>query len=130
MPLAGTDAKIWELKQEIEALRSRLGEMNIFWYSRAVSWEEVRANREALLNDSDWTQMSDGQLSAEDKTAWATYRQELRDLPAIFENVEHVNQVEWPKQPGSLGYDAGQADPNVQTEYGSDDSGDNGPNPN
>lgn len=39
----------------------------------------VRAKRNQLLTDSDWTQLSDSPV---DKTAWATYRQQLRDLPA------------------------------------------------
>ena len=39
----------------------------------------VRRSRTELLNDSDWTQIAD---STADKTAWATYRQQLRDISA------------------------------------------------
>ena len=48
--------------------------------------EQVRAKRDQLLKDSDWTQLPD---SPADKEAWATYRQALRDLPeaAAFPNV-------------------------------------------
>jgi hypothetical protein len=37
----------------------------------------IRIQRNQLLKDSDWTQVTDAPV---DKTAWATYRQELRDI--------------------------------------------------
>jgi hypothetical protein len=42
---------------------------------------ELRKIRNALLRDCDWTQFVDSPLSQEQKQAWATYRQQLRDLP-------------------------------------------------
>lgn len=39
---------------------------------------EVRAERDALLSASDWTQVADATV---DKAAWAAYRQALRDIP-------------------------------------------------
>ena len=39
----------------------------------------VRNSRTEKLKDSDWTQIAD---STADKTAWATYRQALRDITA------------------------------------------------
>ena len=39
----------------------------------------VRAERNRLLAESDWTQVADAPV---DKAAWATYRQELRDITA------------------------------------------------
>lgn len=41
-------------------------------------WEQLRNWRNAELSKSDWTQIAD---STADKSAWAAYRQELRDLP-------------------------------------------------
>ena len=41
-----------------------------------------RTTRNKLLADSDWTQMNDSPLANEAKTAWATYRQSLRDITA------------------------------------------------
>lgn len=38
---------------------------------------QVRFQRNQLLKDSDWTQVADAPV---DKTAWATYRQALRDI--------------------------------------------------
>jgi hypothetical protein len=41
--------------------------------------KSVRTSRTEKLNDCDWTQIAD---STADKTAWATYRQALRDITA------------------------------------------------
>lgn len=40
---------------------------------------DARAQRNALLSASDWTQVADAPA---DKVAWATYRQALRDITA------------------------------------------------
>jgi hypothetical protein len=42
-------------------------------------FERIRNWRTRELAASDWTQLAD---STANKSAWATYRQELRDLPA------------------------------------------------
>ena len=49
--------------------------------------ESVRLRRDGALAGSDWTQLADAPVDA---AAWATYRQELRDLPAAsdFPNVD------------------------------------------
>lgn len=44
--------------------------------------EIVREDRNQRLADSDWTQFNDSPLTTADKTAWATYRQQLRDVTA------------------------------------------------
>lgn len=49
----------------------------------------VRAERNRLLTSSDWTQLPD---SVVDKSAWATYRQGLRDLPSSL-TQENINRV-------------------------------------
>jgi hypothetical protein len=40
----------------------------------------IRSLRNEKLKSSDWTQVLDAPV---DKTAWATYRQALRDIPSI-----------------------------------------------
>jgi hypothetical protein len=55
--------------------------------------QSMRAARNQLLADSDWTQLSDAQC---DKTAWATYRQALRDFPATWESSEIADFPERP----------------------------------
>jgi hypothetical protein len=42
-----------------------------------TQWQVVRTQRNQMLKDSDWTQLSDSPV---DKAAWATYRQALRDI--------------------------------------------------
>ena len=53
----------------------------------------VRNQRNQLLKDSDWTQIAD---SPADKTAWATYRTALRDIPAAS---GFPWTMTWPTQP-------------------------------
>jgi hypothetical protein len=57
---------------------------------------EVRAERNKLMHDTDWTQVADGQLSDSVKAAWVTYRQELRDLSAAS-GFPHT--MAWPTKP-------------------------------
>ena len=57
---------------------------------------ELKNNRNGYLRDSDWTQGTDAPLTVEQKTAWATYRQELRDLP---DNTEDPRNITWPTKP-------------------------------
>ena len=61
----------------------------------------TRAHRDALLRDSDWTQIADASLGAHTVEEWATYRQELRDLPATSNvcNGGKVSEVVWPDDP-------------------------------
>ena len=58
-----------------------------------VYWNTLRNERTELLDKSDWTQVADAPV---DKSAWATYRQQLRDLPA---NTTDPRNTTWPTQP-------------------------------
>ena len=53
----------------------------------------VRRSRTEKLKDSDWTQIAD---STADKTAWATYRQALRDVPS---QAGFPWTITWPESP-------------------------------
>jgi hypothetical protein len=55
--------------------------------------EEIRSERDFLLKKSDWTQLPDAPV---DQTAWAAYRQELRDIPQQKGFPENVT---WPTKP-------------------------------
>lgn len=59
----------------------------------AAKSAEVRAIRNKLLADSDWTQISDATV---DKAAWLAYRQELRDITAT---PGFPWNVVWPMKP-------------------------------
>ncbi len=69
----------------------------------AVPMKMLRSIRTQLLKDSDWTSLPDNSLSSEKKTEWATYRQELRDLPSTvspqLDSKGTLINVTWPTQP-------------------------------
>lgn len=47
----------------------------------------ARHARSGALAATDWTQTADSPLAAEQKNAWARYRQELRDFPASIASI-------------------------------------------
>jgi hypothetical protein len=53
----------------------------------------AREDRTRRLSATDWTQLADAPV---DKTAWATYRQALRDVPA---QAGFPWNVQWPDTP-------------------------------
>jgi len=55
--------------------------------------ERMRLRRDRLLVESDWAMIPD---TPTDKTAWATYRQALRDFPATWEPSPTVDFPERP----------------------------------
>ena len=69
----------------------------------------LREERDAMLKESDWTQTPD--VPDAIKTAWKTYRQELRDLPSKYPNPTfdgnanvaskhlRLTDVIWPTKP-------------------------------
>ena len=61
----------------------------------APTWEQIRAQRDALLKESDWSITSDA-TPKPSKEAWLTYRQALRDLP---QNFSEPSEVVWPEKP-------------------------------
>ena len=66
-----------------------------------MAMEDLRAKRNKLLADCDWTQFADSPLTAEQKYPYAEYRQQLRDLTNGLTTVEDVNSVTWPTKPGA-----------------------------
>ena len=57
-----------------------------------AQWAIVRADRNAKLAACDWTQLPDAPV---DQAAWATYRQELRDITTQSDPFNIV----WPEVP-------------------------------
>ena len=53
------------------------------------TWDEIRIERNRLLKDSDWTQVSDAPDSI-DQWSWKVYRFNLRNLPQKYNNAEDV----------------------------------------
>lgn len=76
-----------------EMFYSRLDELPVenipldWWFERYRNW------REKELKNTDWTQLPDASVN---KSIWASYRQELRDLPTAqdFPNTELPSRPE------------------------------------
>ena len=59
-----------------------------------VNWNSIRDQRQHKLDASDWTMMPD--IKLENKEAWITYRQALRDIPQIYQDP---TAIIWPVAP-------------------------------
>jgi hypothetical protein len=67
-------------------------------------WGDLRYLRNKRLANSDWTQLSDTNLTEEEIELWRIYRQELRNLPdniidpkpLVLEDTDHED---WPVPP-------------------------------
>jgi hypothetical protein len=66
----------------------------------AYQFNFLRLDRDSLLRDSDINVTADrwAAMSTETQTAWATYRQALRDLPA--NTIDPLNPT-WPTRTGA-----------------------------
>lgn len=62
----------------------------------SMQWAAIRTKRNAFIKETDHTQVIDSPFDVDKRTEFATYRQELRDLPQSFENPD---DVVWPVKP-------------------------------
>ena len=76
-------------QEEIDARKSRLTPMR---------WDSLRKERNDKLAESDAYVLPDrwSAYTSEQQTAWATYRQALRDLP---QNTQDPFNPVWPTKP-------------------------------
>ena len=56
----------------------------------------TRAQRNALLSQSDWTVLLDAPLTPQKQQEWINYRRDLRDLP---QQAGFPRQVNFPNKP-------------------------------
>ena len=83
----------WDTKKaEIDAAEAALNAP----LTDAQKLEAFKAERTGRLKASDWTQLSDNQLSDAKVAEWRVYRQALRDLPASTSDPENPT---WPTKP-------------------------------
>jgi len=75
--------------EEIKALEDHAAEADL-------DFSRIRVERNSLLSQTDWTQLADAKLGDHTAEEWATYRQELRDLPSKHSKV---SEVVWPTEP-------------------------------
>jgi hypothetical protein len=64
---------------------------NAQWLAVARWW------RNALLTESDWSQVSDNSLTEVQRETWRQYREELRDITTAFTNPKDIVFPDLPK---------------------------------
>lgn len=62
-------------------------------------WAGVRYQRNALLAQSDWTQLADNVINSDLQTSWRNYRQALRDITTTYSSAESDDDITWPTKP-------------------------------
>ena len=67
--------------------------------TETLTWDSIRATRDQILKDTDWTMTSGATV---DQAQWAAYRQNLRDLPQTYKD-KTPDDVVWPTQPSTAG---------------------------
>jgi len=65
----------------------------------AEEWKQIRAERNRLLSESDWTQGGDSPLTTQQKSDWAVYRTSLRTLPEDQSSKTKYSDITWPTKP-------------------------------
>ena len=78
----------------LEELKNGQAEL-VPYIEPAPTWEQIKAQRDQLLIQSDWTTLSDA-TPKPNKEAWLTYRQALRDITKTYSSPESVI---WPTDP-------------------------------
>jgi hypothetical protein len=59
----------------------------------------VRGVRDHRLYVSDWSQLSDNELTDKERAKWTEYRHYLRKMPEIYADVTHPEEIVWPEPP-------------------------------
>ena len=67
--------------------------------TETLTWDSIRATRDKILRDTDWTMTTGATV---DQAQWAAYRQNLRDLPQTYKD-KTPDDVVWPTQPSTAG---------------------------
>ncbi len=76
--------------------------------TKTWSWDaasvlaDIRRERDSKLKMSDWTQLSDTNLTSEQKAAAVDYRRALRDVTNGLNNPVNAAAVDWPTPPDFL----------------------------
>ena len=87
-----------ELTEVVEQLKATVYKEDILAIPD-TNWDVVRAKRDILLKNSDWT-MTPG--ATVDQRFWSAYRQVLRDLPQTY-GPHNLHKLKWPEPPGLAG---------------------------
>ena len=63
---------------------------------KALTWKNLRQERNTRLAEVDWVFSGDYKLSPEEHALWVTYRKTLRELPSTTEDPANPT---WPEKP-------------------------------
>lgn len=61
------------------------------------TWEDIRRKRDQMLLDAERRYNFD--TPEEVLALWRAYKQQLRDIPTTYADLEDLNQIEWPDDP-------------------------------
>lgn len=97
--------KYWNFTQE--TFLDRPVKPGFYYHWENQEWtlnvSELRAElgrmRNLRLRAADWTQLPDVTLTPAKIQEWRDYRQALRDLPALYPDITHIDDVVWPTPP-------------------------------
>jgi hypothetical protein len=64
-----------------------------------IALDNLRAKRNALLNESDYIVLPDSSIPSAKKSEWMTYRTALRNLTEGLDTIEKINNVAYPLKP-------------------------------
>ncbi|WDE69798.1 tail assembly chaperone [Vibrio phage VPHZ6] len=59
-------------------------------------WKDIRAKRDKLISESDWTQTLDSPLDEAKSAEFVAYRKTLREIPQTYSDPD---LVVWPEKP-------------------------------
>jgi hypothetical protein len=90
IPFWGVFSDCFPNKMDIYSSQDESAITSEQWLAIARWWRNV------LLNESDWSQVSDNSLSEIQREQWREYRQELRD---ITNNVSNPKSIVFPDMP-------------------------------
>ena len=80
---------------EIEKLVDNSTKNEAEYQKRNFNLQQVYQKRKYLLQETDWTQLSDAPLTTTEREMWKKYRQELRDITKQPLDLDMV----WPTKP-------------------------------
>lgn len=63
------------------------------------TWDAIREKRNQLLLDAERRYNFDTPEAVQE--LWRNYKQQLRDIPTTYADLEDLNQVEWPTDPSN-----------------------------
>ena len=76
-----------------------IAEGNTVEEADGTSWDDIRAKRNAILQNTDWTMTTGATV---DQAQWAAYRQVIRDIPQTYSG-KTPDEVVWLTQPSTAG---------------------------